>query len=109
MRFTLSTAALALALIVPVTAATAAGEETVTVRVDLADIDLSSSEGREAAEARLNDELRAACTIKANPRYSFGRDVVDQKCLSDARNSALTQVERIVASETRSGGAVAAN
>ena len=104
MRFTLSTAVLALALTVP-----AAAAETVSVRVDLAGIDLSSSEGRQAAEARVDAQRRAACTIEADSRFTFGRTIIDEKCLADARTAALAQVESVAMNAARSGGAVTAN
>ena len=110
MRFVLTAPALALAL--ATTAAPAAfaadvAEETVTVRVDIADLDLASAADRAALEARVEARLREACTTSS--RYSFGRDIVDEKCIADARSEALAQVERIAARDARSAGAVSAN
>ena len=110
MRFVLTAPALALALVTAATPAAFAAdvaEETVTVRVDIADLDLSSADDRAVLEARVEAELREACTTSS--RYSFGRDILDEKCLADARSAALAQVERIAASDARSGGAVSAN
>lgn len=108
MRLLLSTLALTAAVTAPVAAAPA-GEETVTVRVEIADIDLATTEGRAALEARVDAKLRAACTVESNSRYSYGRDIVDQKCVADARTEALAQAGRIAASRTRGGREVAAN
>jgi UrcA family protein len=107
MRLLLS--ALALVVTAPLAAATGAGEQTVTVRVSYADIDLSNAEGRAALEARVDAKLREACTLEANSRYGYGRDIVDQKCVTEARTVALAEVERIAAAERRAGGQVAAN
>lgn len=107
MRLLLS--ALALVAAAPLAAATDAGEQTVTVRVSYADIDLASAEGRAALEARVDAKLREACTLEANSRYGYGRDIVDQKCVTEARTVALAEVERIAAAERRAGGQVAAN
>ncbi|MEP3422329.1 MAG: UrcA family protein [Erythrobacter sp.] len=109
MRKTLTAAAIALALIVPTTAASASNAQTVTVRVDVGNFDLSSSEGREAAEAHVNAKLVEACTVETRLRYNFGRNVVDQKCLADARSAARAQVERVAANDARASGAIAAN
>ncbi len=109
MRFILSTAALALALVVPATAASADDQATVTVRVDVADIDLTSAEGRDAAEARLEEALRTACTYESTLRYFHGRSVLDQKCITEARAAARAQVERVAMNAARSSGTVAAN
>ena len=110
MRFVLTAPALALALATAVTPAAFAAdvaEETVTVRVDIADLDLASAADRAALEARVEARLREACTTSS--RYSFGRDIVDEKCIADARSEALAQVERIAARDARSAGAVSAN
>lgn len=109
MRFILSAAALAAAIAASPVAAAPAGEEVVTVRVDIADINLASAEGRAAVEARLEAKLRDACTIESNSRYGFGRDVVDQKCVAEARSAALAEVERFAAADMRAGREVAAN
>lgn len=106
MRLILSAVALAAAVATP---AIAAGDETVTVRVTYADIDLASAEGRAAIEARVNAKLREACTVATNSRYSYGRDIVDEKCVAEARTVALAEVERLAAAERRAGGQVAAN
>ncbi len=108
MRFILSAIALA-AIATPAAVAAQAAEDVVTVRIDFADIDLSKSEDRAKLEARVEAELREACTIEANSRYGFGRDIVDEKCIADARAAANAQVERVAAAEARSGGNVSAN
>ena len=107
MRFLLTAPAVAFALATAATPAALSAEETVTVRVDIADLDLASADDRAALEARVEARLREACTTSS--RYSFGRDIVDEKCLADARTEALAQVERIAARDARSGGAVSAN
>lgn len=109
MRLILSTIALAAVAAVPAVAAPVVAEETVTVRVAYADIDLGSAEGRAALEARVDAKLREACTVEANSRYGFGRDIVDEKCVAEARTVALAEVERLAAAERRAGGQIAAN
>lgn len=109
MRLILSTLVLAAAAAVPAAAAPAPSEKTVTVRVGYADIDLTSAEGRAALEARVDAKLREACTVESNSRYDHGRDIVDEKCVAEARSAALAEVERVAASERRAGGQVAAN
>ena len=106
MRLILSALALA-AIAAPVAAEP--GEETVTVRIAYADIDLTSAEGRAAFEQRVEAELRAACTIETNSRYGYGQDIVDESCVNDARTAALAAAERIAANQSRSGREVAAN
>lgn len=106
MRLFLSAVALAAAVATP---AIAAGDQTVTVRVNYADIDLASAEGRAALEARVDSKLREACTVESNSRYGYGRDIVDEKCVAEARTAALAEVERLAAAERRAGGQVAAN
>ncbi len=107
MRLTLSAIALAAAVLSPIAAANAA--QTVTVRISYADIDLNTAEGRAALEARVAAEARTACTIEKSVRYDYGRDIVDQKCVNDAREAAIAEAQRIAANETRSGRAAAAN
>jgi len=109
MRLVISTITLALIAAVPVAAAPSANEEAVTVRVDIADIDLASTEGRAALEARLDAKLRAACTVETRLRYGLGREIVDQECVAEARTAALAEADRIVAADLRAGRSVAAN
>ncbi len=108
MRFILPLAAIA-AVAAPVSAAGSLADDIVTVRIAYGDIDLSTSEGRAALEQRVDAQLRKACTIESNSRYGYGRDIVDQKCVADARKAALAEAERIAASRSRAGGLVAAN
>lgn len=108
MRFTLPMIALAV-VAAPVSAASQVADEVVTVRIVHSDIDLSTSEGRAKLEQRVNTQLRKACTIETNSRYGFGRDIVDEKCVTEARAVALAEAERIAASRSRAGGRVAAN
>ncbi len=107
MRFALPLIALA-AVATPVLAAPAA-DQTVTVRIDYGDVDVASTEGRAALEARIDAKLRKACTIEAATRYSYGRTVIDDKCVAEARVVAFAEVERVAAAAARSGRAVAAN
>ena len=107
MRFTLALIALA-ALAVPAVAAPSA-DETVTVRIDYGDVDVSSTEGRAALEARIDAKLRKACTIEGAARYTYGRASVDSKCMAEARTVALAEVERLASTEARSGRSVSAN
>ena len=108
MRFTLPIIALA-ALASPLAAAPQASEETVTVRISYADIDLSKAEDRAALEARIEAKLRKACTLDGTARYAYGRAIVDEKCLADARSAALAEVDQAVAAKTRGGRELAAN
>ena len=106
MRFTLPLLALA-ALAAP--AAAQSGEATVTVRIALADIDLSSERDRAVLEQRIESQIKKTCVIETSPRYGYGRDLVDTSCVANARAEALAKLERIAASEARQGGEVAAN
>ena len=108
MRFVLPTLALA-AVAAPALAAPQTNEETVSVRIDVADIDLATSEGRAELEARIDAKLRKACTIESAARYTYGRDVIDQKCVADARATALAQAERVASARARSSGQASAN
>ncbi len=105
MRFILPLIALA----APAIALAAPADETVTLRVGYADVDLTSAEGRAALEARIDAKLRQACKLDGAARYTYGRTVVDQKCVAEARVAALAEVERVAAAAARSGRAVAAN
>lgn len=101
MRFILPLIALA--------AAAPLAAETVTLRVAYGDVDVTSAEGRAAIEARIDAKLRQACKLDGTARYTFGRTMVDEKCVADARVAALAEVERVAAAEARNGRAVAAN
>lgn len=103
MRFALPLIALA------AIAAPAAAEKVVTVRVGYADVDVASIEGRAALESRLESRLRKACSFEGTSRYTAGRDVVDSKCLADARIAARAEIDRVAAATLRSGREVAAN
>ncbi|MBV7265303.1 UrcA family protein [Erythrobacter ani] len=106
MRFTLPLLALA-AVAAPLSAQT--GEQIVDVRIAIADINLNTAEGRAALEQRIDAQLEKACTVASNSRYDYGRDVIDEKCFSDARADALAKVERVAANQARAGREVAAN
>ncbi len=108
MRFTLPFITLA-AIAAPVAATPQSSEETVTVAIAYADIDLTTAEGRAQLEQRVDAGLRKACTIETNSRYNYGRPVLDTKCVADARAAALAEVDRLAAAETRSGREVSAN
>ena len=103
MRFTLPLIALA-AIAAPV-----AADDTVTVRIGYGDVDVTTTEGRNAIEARIDAKLRKACTVANAGRYTFGRPAVDSKCVADARTVALAEVERVASAEARNGRAIAAN
>lgn len=103
MRFTLPLIALA-AIAAPV-----AADDSVTVRIAYDDVDVTTTEGRSALEARIDAKLRKACTIEAAGRYTYGRPAVDGKCVADARAVALAEVERVASAQARNGRAVAAN
>jgi UrcA family protein len=107
MRFALPLLVLAAAA-APALAAPAAGDR-VTVRIAYGDVDVTSPEGRAAIEARIDAKLRKVCAIENAARYGYGRPVVDEKCLADAKLAALAEVERVAALEARRGRAVAAN
>ncbi len=106
MRFTLPLIALAL---VAAPAFAAPAEQTVAVRVAYGDVDVTSAEGRAVLEARIEAKLRQACKLEGAGRYTYGRKLVDQQCVADARIAAMTEIERVAAAEARSGRAVAAN
>lgn len=107
MRFVLPLIALA-AVTAPAFAAVAA-DNTVTVSIAYGDVDVTSTAGRAALEARIDAKLRKACTFEGTARYTHGRSTIDEKCVAEARIAALAEVERVAAAETRSGRAVAAN
>ncbi|MFN9633907.1 MAG: UrcA family protein, partial [Erythrobacteraceae bacterium] len=79
------------------------------LRVAYGDVDVTSTEGRAALEARIDAKLREACKLEGAGRYTFGRTVIAEKCVADVRIAALAEVERIAAAEARAGRAVAAN
>ena len=108
MRFALPLVALA-AISTPTITAAQSADERVTVRIDTADVDLASAEGRAIVEDRINARIKQACTIEANSRYGYGRDLVDDTCVKNAREEAFKAVERIAAAQSRAGGQVAAN
>ena len=70
---------------------------------------LAALTGRAALEARIDAKLREACKLEGAGRYTFGRTVIDEKCVADVRIAALAEVERVAAAEARAGRAVAAN
>lgn len=107
MRFTIPLIALA-AIAAPLNAAVPApAEEVVDVRIDVTGLDLSSASGREAAEALIEAELRAACTVDSASPYRL--QTVDTRCVEAARADAMAQVERMIASASRAGSELAAN
>lgn len=108
MRYTLPLIALA-AVAAPVLAAPLTSEETVTLRVVYGDVDVTTAEGRAVLEARIDAKLRRVCKIGATARYTYGRTLIDEKCVAEARSAALAEVERVAAAEARRGRAVAAN
>ena len=83
--------------------------ETVTLRIAYGDVDVTTTEGRAALEARIDASLRKACTLEGNARYSHGHPVIDSKCVAEARTSALAEVERVAALQASNGRKVAAN
>lgn len=87
----------------------APADKTVTLRVAYHDVDVTSAEGRAALEARINAKLRQACKVEGAARYTYGRTVIDEQCVADARTAALAEVERVAAAEARRGREVAAN
>lgn len=105
MRILLSAFALAAA----VSASPLSAEDTVTVRVEIAGLDLASAEGRAALEARITAEAREACTLSDNSRYRYGRDLVDNKCVAEARAAAMAEVDQMVAANARGEQGVAAS
>lgn len=108
MRFTLPLIALAV-LAAPVAAAPKAGDEVVTVRINTADFDLTSEEGRVALEARIEAKLREACTISKRFVYDYGRPLRDETCIANARAEAMAKAERVIAASQRAGRQAAAN
>ncbi|MEL6528993.1 MAG: UrcA family protein [Pseudomonadota bacterium] len=108
MRFTLPLVALA-ALATPTIAAAQPSEDIVTVAIAYGDIDLTTEQGRAALEQRVDESVRKACTVKSKSRYALGRDVLDNRCIAEARAAALAEVERLAAAEMRGGRQAAAN
>ncbi len=104
MRFTLPLVALA-AFAVPA----AAAQDIVTVRIGYGDVDVTTSEGRAALEARIDARLKKACTLEGTARYTHGRATVDSQCVTEARAAATAEIERVAARGARVGRAVAAN
>ncbi len=104
MRFTLPLIALA-AFAVPA----AAAAETVTVRVGYGDVDVTTTEGRAALEARIDARLKKACALEGAARYTHGRTAIDSRCLTEARASAKAEIERVAMNEARGARTVAAN
>ncbi|MGB3469218.1 MAG: UrcA family protein [Erythrobacter sp.] len=112
MRFSLpliALCAIGAAITAPVAAAPQAGEEVVTVRIDMADLDITTSEGRAALEARIDARLREACTITNRSPYGYGRPIRDEACIAKARTEALAKAERVAAARQRGGRQAAAN
>lgn len=108
MRTILSMIALA-TITVPALAAAQPVEDVVTVRINTADIDVTTREGRAELEARIDSKLRAACTITKSSRYGYGRPVRDEACITKARADALAQAESLAKSQRSGGRQVAAN
>jgi UrcA family protein len=102
MRFTLPLLALA-AIAAP------AAAETVTVKIGYGDVDVTTTEGRAALEARIEARLKKACALDAAARYTHTRSAVDSKCVAEGRTAARAEVERVAALQQRSGREVAAN
>lgn len=108
MRFALSLVALA-TVATPVAAEVSSSDTTtVPVRISYADIDVTSAEGRAVLEQRFEAKLRKACTIE-NTRYVYGRKIVDQKCVADARAQAMEAVQQVAAREARGSRQASAN
>lgn len=84
-------------------------KDVVSVRINTADIDVTTREGRAALEARISDKLRAACTVTAASRYNYGRPVRDDACIANARADALAQAERIALAQQNGRTQVSAN
>ena len=108
MRTILSVLALT-ALTAPAFAAPQSAKETVTVRIQTADIDVTTTEGRAELEARIESKVRTACTVSKASRYFYGRAVLDETCISKARADALAEVERLALSKQGGGRQVSAN
>ena len=108
MRLALPFIALATAA-APLAAATQDGDVTVPVRVSFEDIDLTSAEGRALLEDRIDAKLRKACTVTTSSRYTYGRSIVDEKCVADARAQAMQAVAEVAAKVARGGRQASAN
>lgn len=108
MRLSLPLLALA-ALAAPLSAAPQDGGEPVTVRIDLADLDVTTAADRARVAERIEARAREACTIDINTRFAYGRELVDEACVVEARERAMAALDRIVAAKTRKGRTVAAN
>lgn len=84
-------------------------DEVIDVRITFADAEIATAEGRAALESRIDAKLRKACTVDASARYTYGRPLLDTKCLAEARVAALAEVERVASLKAGSGRTVAAN
>ncbi|MEL7198091.1 MAG: UrcA family protein [Pseudomonadota bacterium] len=108
MRFTLPIIAL-FTIAAPVAAANQDADITVPVRVSFADIDVTSAAGRSLLEQRIEAKVRKACTIEAHSRFAYGRAIVDQKCVADARAQVMEAVSQVAAKQARGGRQLSAN
>lgn len=108
MRFSLPLIALA-AIATPSAAVAQAGVTEVPVRVSIENIDLTKAADRAALEERVETILRKACTVESNTRYSYGRKIIDGKCVSDARAEVMQAVSKVAATDARSSGQASAN
>ena len=97
-----------LALAPQALAAADENEQTVTVRIVHADLDLTKAEDRAELEKRVEANLRRACMRPSRPLYVHN-PLVDRQCVEDARAVALAEVERVASAASRETRKVAAN
>ena len=107
MRFTLPIIALA-ALATPAVASVDAAEEQVTVKISYGDLDLTTSAGVEALEARIEAKLRRACTVDTPSRFAYGKALRDERCIAEARADAMSQANRVARVQQNRASQVAA-
>ena len=90
--------ALALAATLPAAAATT---ESRLVRYD--DLNLSNAAGIERLERRITNAARQVCGVSGNHRESVAELAETQKCIADAKASAMAQVARLDTRAARGG------
>lgn len=96
-------AALAVTLSVP-----AAASDIVTVRIDIADVDLTRADASERIAKQIEISAREACTMEVRSRYIFSRDQVDRACVAEVRQAAMAKANRVIATHVRADRTIAA-
>jgi len=98
---TMATATLALAF--TASPALASSDEVHTKMVDYADLNLSSPEGQERLERRIESAARSVCSVYENRIGTRLRSPELDACLANARAGAKKQVATIMSDQRRGG------